>query len=308
MISDSTRMNNESKPTPDWKLLEHLVAEIQRQLAPDASVKHNVCLHGIDSETQRQIDVLVEQPVGQYRMRIVIDCKDYSKPVDVKSVEEFFGLVRDVRAQKGALVCPNGFTAAAKKLAKKRQIEIYSPVDTDPHKWTTNVALPVLCDVRSTYMSFGVSMSAPLPFMMPPNFFELPVFDERGEEIGNIVPTAQENWDLDRYPTEPGEHPDLDIFIGKTTQMDNGYGQLVEIKLTVGLLIKRQLYFGYLPLDKIRGLRDEQTGHVVTNAFTTKALDFETVQKEWSPVQEDEELPMAPALSVVGLDCYGYGA
>ncbi len=299
-------MIDDPKKTPEWKLLEHLVAEIQRQLAPDASVQHNVSLYGVDSETQRQIDVLVEQRIGQYSMRIVVDCKDYAKPVDVKGVEEFFGLVRDVRVQKGALVCPKGFTPAAKKLAQKLQVEIYSPVDTDPHKWTTKVALPVVCDVRSTYMSFGVSMSAPLPFMMPPNFFELPVFDENDEEIGNIIPTAQENWDLDRYPVDPGEHPDLEIFIGKTTRMDNGYGQLVEVGLRVGLLIKRQLYFGYLPVENIRGLRDEQTGLVVTNAFTTSSLDFETVQKDWTPVEEGEDLPMTPALSVVGLDCYGY--
>lgn len=302
------QMTDEAKKMPEWKLLEHLVAEIQRQLAPDASVQHNVHLYGVDTETQRQIDVLVEQQVGQYAMRIVIDCKDYSKPVDVKGVEEFVGLIRDVRAQKGALVCPKGFTEAAKRLADKLQIEIYSPVDTDPHKWTTKVALPVMCDVRSTYMSFGVRTSTPLPFMMPPHFFELPVFDERDSEIGNIIPTAQQNWDLGRYPVEPGEHPHRDVFIGKTTRMDNGYGSLVEVSLTVGLLIKRQLYFGYLPIEKIRGLRNEQTGLVVTNAFTTQALDFETVQKDWIPIDEGRDPPMAPVLSVVGLDCYGYGA
>ena len=82
-------MVDDVKKTPDWKLLEHLVAEIQEQLAPDASVLHNVSLYGLDSETQRQIDVLVEQSIGQYTMRIVLDCKDYAKPVDVKGVEEF---------------------------------------------------------------------------------------------------------------------------------------------------------------------------------------------------------------------------
>jgi hypothetical protein len=94
------------KQKPDWEQLEHLIVTIQQQLSPDATVSHNVKLDGVDSETKRQIDVLVEQNIGQYRMRIVIDCKDYSKPVDVKGVEEFHGLVQDVRAQKGALVCP----------------------------------------------------------------------------------------------------------------------------------------------------------------------------------------------------------
>lgn len=42
-------------------------------------------LDGVDSVTKRQIDVLVEQNIGQYTMQIVIDCKDYAKPVDEKA-------------------------------------------------------------------------------------------------------------------------------------------------------------------------------------------------------------------------------
>ena len=300
-------MTEQKNDTPSWKLLEHLVADIQRQLSPEAVVTHNASLKGVDSEASRQIDVLVEQRIGQYAMRIVVDCKDYAKPVDVKGVEEFHGLVRDVRAHKGALVCPNGFSEAAKTLAQKLGVEIYSPVDTEPHKWTTKIALPVVCDVRSTYMSFDVRMSAPVPFMMPPEFFDLPVYNESEVEIGNIAPKAMENWNLGRYPIDPGEHNELEIFSGQKTKMDNGYGLLVDIDLYVGLLIKQQLYFGYLPLEKVRGLRDEQTGMLVTNAFTTASLEFKTVKQSWMKFEASDELPMPPVLSVVGLDCYSYG-
>jgi len=49
-----------NEKVPDWKELEYLVAIIQKQLSPDASVQNNVMLDGLDSETKRQIDVLVE--------------------------------------------------------------------------------------------------------------------------------------------------------------------------------------------------------------------------------------------------------
>ena len=133
---------NTSIQKPDWKELESLVAMIQKQLSPEASVQHNVMLDGIDSETKRQIDVLVEQNIGQYTMRIVIDCKDYSKPVDVKGIEEFHGLVQDVRAHKGALVCPAGFTKSALKRAQKLEIDLYRPVSTGKHKWQAKVTRP----------------------------------------------------------------------------------------------------------------------------------------------------------------------
>jgi hypothetical protein len=67
-------------------------------LAPDAEVLHDVKLDGRFSNTKRQIDVLVRQRVGQYEMLIVIDCKDYARPLDVKAVEEFHGLCDDVGA------------------------------------------------------------------------------------------------------------------------------------------------------------------------------------------------------------------
>lgn len=298
----------ENNSEPDWKQLEHLVVGIQKQLAPDAVVSHNVKLPGIQSETERQIDVLVEQKVGQYTMRIVIDCKDYAKPVDVKGVEEFYGLVKDVGAQKGALVCPRGFSEAAKTRAKKLEVELYSPVDTDPHKWTAKVAAPVLCDVRTTYMGFGISVSAPKPFAMQMDFYNSSIFNSAKEELGKIVELAQQNWDIGKYPTEPGIHENLPIVFDGATLMDNSYGELIEVTLTVNLRIDRKFFYGHLPIEKIKGLKDEQTGAVVTNAFTTGALDFETVQNEWEEVEEGQDLPMKPLFVVVGLDCYGYGA
>ena len=90
--------------------LEQLVQKIQKQLAPQAEVLHNVKLPGRSSNEDRQIDVLVREKVGQYDINIIIECKDHKRPIDVKGVEEFAGLLNDVGAQKGVLVCPKGFS------------------------------------------------------------------------------------------------------------------------------------------------------------------------------------------------------
>ena len=124
-------------------------------------------------------------------MRIVIDCKDYSKPVDVKGVEEFQGLLQDVRAHKGALVCPSGFTKAALKRAKKLQVDLYRPVSTEKHKWQTKITAPILCDFRSCYMSFGISSIAPKPLKLSPDFYNLTVSDKAGNDLGSALQTAQ---------------------------------------------------------------------------------------------------------------------
>src|SRR5262249_3493052 len=106
-----------------------------------SGVSHSKCWR----RYRRQIDVLVRDKIGQYEINIVIECKDYNKPVDVKDVEEFDGLLRDVCAQKGVLVCPKGFTDAAKTRAQGLQIDVYSPFDTDPHKWQVRATIPALC-------------------------------------------------------------------------------------------------------------------------------------------------------------------
>lgn len=292
---------------PDWKNLEYLVVMIQKQLSPDASVRHNVMLDGVDSETKRQIDVLVEQNIGQYTMRIVIDCKDYSKPVDVKGIEEFQGLVQDVRAHKGALVCPSGFTKSALKRAQKLQIDLYRPVSTGKHKWQAKVTAPVLCDFRSAYMSFGIRSSAPKPLTLPQEFYNLPVYDEDGNELGNSINVAQATWDQGLFPSELGEHERVSIFGDTKVLIDNGHNDTIEVELTVALYVKQDLYLGHLPVEDVNGLKDEHSGAVVTNAFTLGGLDPSVVEKTWQQIEDTDNLKFEPIFKVVGYYCYGVG-
>jgi hypothetical protein len=76
---------------PKWKRFEKLVASIQQQLSPQADVLANVRMPGKLSGTARQLDIVVRQSIGQFELFIVIECKDSSRPVDVKTVEEFLG-------------------------------------------------------------------------------------------------------------------------------------------------------------------------------------------------------------------------
>jgi hypothetical protein len=121
-------------------------------------------------------------------IQIIIDCKDYNRPVDVKGVEEFDGLLRDVGAQKGVLVCPKGFTETAKARAAGLQIDLYSPVDTDAHKWQASVTIPALCDFRSAAMSFALSTTAPAPFKLFDEFYSKHIiFDSEGKPLGTAL-------------------------------------------------------------------------------------------------------------------------
>lgn len=281
--------------------LEILVTKIQAKLAPDAIVEHDVALPGRLSGRGRQIDILVRQRIGQYEIRIVLDCKDYSRPVDVKGVEEFHGLLQDVGAHKGALVCPRGFTGAAKVRAEGLQISLYSPVDTDPHKWQVAVRIPVLCDFAEAAIAFGLKISSMGPVSIPADFFSTAhAYDITGNDLGLPADLALAKWDDGLYPMEAGLHSDLPIF-NQRTYVDNGYGGRSEAELYVNLRVKRRLYFSYLDIEEISGFKDELSGAVIANAFKTGILDVEEVTKTWQVIESEDSLPVRPFLRMTGL-------
>jgi hypothetical protein len=296
--------NKPKSPKQDWQILEELVASIQKQLAPEAIVEHNVLVKGKITGVDRQVDILVTQMIGQYKMTIAIDCKDTKRPVDTKGVGEFSELVRDIQANKGVLVCPAGFSKPALKTAKSYQIELYRPVDTGNHKWKVRASIPALCDFRSTALAFGIECSAPHPFAIkshPANFI---VFDESGQNLGTPLAVASAKWNSGNFPTEPGNHTKCSIFGDKTTLVDNGYGTLVSINLYVDLHVQQTLHFGQVSIEKVSGFLDAQTSLVVTNSFTTGLLSPLEVERTWTKLNPGESPPVAPVLKLMGLDCW----
>ena len=91
--------------------LEILVAKIQKHLLHHLPSKRMSGCPGAIAGRKRQI-TSVRDRVGQYDILIVMDCKDYKVPVDVKQVEEFAGLLGDVGAQRGSIGLP---TEASRK-------------------------------------------------------------------------------------------------------------------------------------------------------------------------------------------------
>lgn len=125
------------------------------------------------------------------------------------------------------------------------------------------------------------------------------------EKLGIPFDATMQKWNKGLFSSDPGEHPDLSIFDEPTVFVDNGYGDIIPADLTVSLRVKQQLYFGKLPISQISGFKDELSGKVIANAFTTGVFDRAEVERDWTPIESEEELPMAPVLKLVGLIGYG---
>lgn len=103
----------------DWQVYERIAACFEIEAADMAvSVTPNASLIGSLSGVPRQIDILVDARFDEgVERRIIFDAKRRKRKVDVKDVESFEGMMRDVRASKGVLICSSGWTKAAEARA-----------------------------------------------------------------------------------------------------------------------------------------------------------------------------------------------
>jgi RNA polymerase sigma factor (sigma-70 family) len=85
------------------------------------TVEHDVTVAGC------QIDLMATLHAGVISHRLIVDCKDYDRPVGNDEVKEFAGIVAVARNQavvdKGLMVARSGFTRHAKELAERSGIE-----------------------------------------------------------------------------------------------------------------------------------------------------------------------------------------
>ena len=106
---------------PAWLTYQRVAACFEINGASmDATVIPNASLKGKISGVQRQIDILVDARwESGVQRRIIYDAKRRKRKIGVKEVESLEGMMRDVRAARGVIVCSSGWTKAAEVRAAK---------------------------------------------------------------------------------------------------------------------------------------------------------------------------------------------
>jgi hypothetical protein len=292
---------------PKWKRFEKLVYEIQKDLAGDAEVKLSDSLRGLDSKANRQIDISIKKRVGQYPILIVIDCKDYKEPVDVKDIEAFSGLVRDVRANRGAVVASNGFTDTAVRLARNQGIDTFRLVDTESVDWKRYVAIPVL--LKRTYLQrFSLQFVATGHVVLPASsdaLVELQMCTEDGVLLGTCRQVLQRKWDRHEIPRQAGSY---DVVLGDNVVIEF-QGTRSHVTVSAAALVATEFYFGPLPVN-VRGLEDVQDGGIIARSLRTARIEpfriEQGLEKDWKKVEHPEQLSvLKPFFTLSYCDVYG---
>ena len=253
-------------------------------------------LMGKDSGVEREIDIVVRQHTGQYELFVAIDCKDYKRRVDVKAVEAFLGLVADVGAHKGAMVASKGFTGAAKTRARNAGIDLYSLIDAQEHEWQSYVTIPMVVEDTSID-HYSLTFSTTKQFRLrPQDFRELVLYRADGSEIGVVRELVARAWEDEAIPQTPGEHRGVPLSPDATHVMTGGVLYSLDVRANVH--VSRTLYFGHLPLSEVQGFSDELDGGLITKSFTTAALVYADMHKEWQVIASLRDLAITPLLTL----------
>ena len=108
----------------DWEIYEDLVCDALRHEHPDLEIERNIHIVGHLSNQRRQIDIALKGSLAGHDVFAVVDCKHYSRKLDVNDVGSFITLLDDVSADIGILVTEVGDSKAAKTLAKKSSVKL----------------------------------------------------------------------------------------------------------------------------------------------------------------------------------------
>lgn len=102
-----------------WQEYQDAVALLYEQAQGFGHVSRNVLVPDTVTGQKRQIDVLIEIEAKGHSMKLMVDAKFHSVPIDVREVEAALALADAVGANKAVIIAASGWTAPAKTKAER---------------------------------------------------------------------------------------------------------------------------------------------------------------------------------------------
>jgi hypothetical protein len=122
------------------------------------------------------------------------------------------------------------------------------------------------------------------------------LFDANGQRLGPPTELVARRWNENLLPQDPGLHADLELVSGPTFVQREG--RFYPVRVRAEIEVEKEMYFGKLPLTKIQGFQDVQTGGVLTRGYTTAWFSYDLIQTEWQRLEAAEMLAVTPGLEI----------
>lgn len=191
-------MNNKEKGNLLEKITEQLCSGIK-----NTKIERNAKINGRKTQSEREIDVLIEGRQGPFEVKIIIEAKNYQNPVGVEKVESLTSKLDDVGGNLGVMVCPKGFTQPAKNLAQANGIQLFEVYD--PELENSKLFIPlryVEAEIQSFQFSFQHRAGGPFEFPQDISRWRFHVENN----ILNARQLVAYAWNIGKIPQNAGEH------------------------------------------------------------------------------------------------------
>jgi hypothetical protein len=199
----------------EWKVFEQAVLTYQKQYFPGSTITHDKKLSGRNSQTERQIDIWIENEIGNIQINIAIECKNYKKNIDIKKIEEIIGLFEDVGAHKGVVFTSKGYSKAAVTLAKNKGLDLFTIKHRDLHSFTDNIGkIQCVADLRMI-KSCNLKAQSRIPTQQISSgtydITKVNLYDLHGKLIGTPVDIFERKWNSGHLSMELGFYEDIEF-------------------------------------------------------------------------------------------------
>lgn len=284
-----------------WQEFEKLAAKILEELSPHAQVKWDDRIYGHETQTLRQIDVSIRANLDGHDVLTIVQAKDWRTSADIKTIDEFASVIRDVKAQKGILVCRSGFTKNAKVYAQNLGIELTTIHDAQSRNWNLEIKLPILWIEESPLAHFSMQFSLEKDTTFPTDerrFFILS--QDAGQTVFDIWSELENLWNERKIPTAPGTVHSLDfpmpLYIQTLDKNEISWQPLESFKMNYA--VNRQCQLGFFKPEECRGL-----WNYLENIFTVSHLPLgqlpERPETGWIPIEDGDKLAITTNASLV---------
>ncbi len=286
---------------PDWLDYQKLAAEIYADLemGTGAVVTHDDKIRGLESGTDRQIDVSIRTAVAGHDILIIVQAKNLARPADINVVGEFQAVIMDVRAAKGVLICSSGFTSTAMEYGRKLNIDLCTAHDIQHRKWGADLRIPLLWVEFTGDVSLDMALVADAPNPEP-----ISLDHDAGKWLtsvdGGLTTTAISEllataWNAKAANRTPGVLHQLDVARpGMKVRLGDSYWCPVG-SLTCAYAARRTGWLGTFSFSQGRGIFNRGAGTIRARvAITDKDLPLRR-DDSWSSVDNPDAVWEAAA-------------
>jgi hypothetical protein len=270
---------------PRWREFENLAEKILAELHPMATVKRNDFIYGRLTETKRQIDVSIRWNSGDDEYLTIVQAKDHGRRANIKVVDEFLSVIKDVGATGGILICRSGFTGRAHTYARNCGVSLLNLHDAQSTNWSLQLTIPIIWIELTPNVQIGHQVELKVGDSLPTTDpLGAPLTNDGGKTRINPVSTFEKYWNGPAAARELGvEHrvPVQAEAVQAMVRTANGTTELRPVhEFNIIYTTMQKAWLGRFQPAQCRGLID----YLDEQAFTASYLPLSEI-----PVQRDDQ-------------------